>query len=115
MIVIAIIAVITSIAMPLYNGYVETARRTEALNNLASLKLAEEEYFMENNSYFLGANVAALASYNWAPKEANADRNFTYSVAAGSTGAIATSYLATATGRGTGYKVPTSVTLTVGN
>ncbi len=114
MVVLAILGIIVAIAIPAYTGYIQTARRTEALNNLAALKLAEEDYFMENNTYFLGTSVATLAAY-WAPKETGASRNFNYSVAVGSTGGIATSYLATATGRGAGYKVPASVTLTVGN
>lgn len=51
-ITVAIIAVVSAIAIPAYNGYIETARMTEAKNNIAALKLAEEEFFLENNTYF---------------------------------------------------------------
>lgn len=52
MVTVAILGVITAIAIPAYNGYLSTARLAEAKNNIAALKLAEEEYFLENNSYF---------------------------------------------------------------
>jgi len=115
LITIGILAVVAGIALPAYRGYIATARNSEAYNNLAAIKLAEEEYFLEHNQYFQGASTAALASY-WSPAETNsADQNFAYSVAAGSTGSINTSYSATAQGRGTGYKVPSTVVLKVGN
>jgi len=61
MIVVAIIGVIATIAIPAYKGYIKTAKMTEAVNNLGALRLAQEEYFLENNSYFEGANSVALA------------------------------------------------------
>ena len=54
MITVAILGVIAGIAIPAYNGYIETARMTEADNNLAAIRLAEEEYFLEKNTYFAG-------------------------------------------------------------
>ena len=49
MIVVAILAIISAIAIPAYTGYIKTAKLTEAQNNLAALRLAEEEFFLENN------------------------------------------------------------------
>lgn len=118
MIVVAILAVLASIAIPMYNGYIETARNTEGWNNLQSLKLSQEEYFLENHTYFSGADTAALASASgglWSPAEPDAKRNFVYSATAGSTGSIASSYSLKATGRGSGYEVPSSTVLTQGN
>ncbi len=60
LITLAILAVVTSIAIPAYTGYVKTAKMAEAQNNLAALRLAEEEYFLENNSYFFGADYSEL-------------------------------------------------------
>lgn len=50
---VAILAVVTSIAIPSYNGYILGARMTEAKNNIASLKLAEEEFFFREQCLFL--------------------------------------------------------------
>lgn len=60
MIAVAVLAVLTAIAIPAYNGYISTSRTTECLNNLSSIKLAEEEYFLENQEYFYGASASVL-------------------------------------------------------
>lgn len=109
MIVVAILAIITSIAVPLYSNYISGARNTECQNNLAAIRLAEEEFFLDNNDYFNGANVAALASF-WQPSEANANRNFDYSVAS-----TTTSWTATCVGRGGGFAVPATTSFTISN
>ena len=115
MVTIAVIAVISAIAVPLYSDYIQTARRSEGWNNLAAIKLAQEEFFLERNRYFPSpdGNVSTTAgniSTYWTPAESDADRNFNYTVVSSGTG---TSYVATATGRG--GKVPASVTFSVGN
>lgn len=117
MIVVAILAIVASIAIPAYNGYIETARNTEGHNNMAALRLAEEEYFLENNTYIAGEYDAAgtktlsTGALGWSPAEPDAEQQFTYTITAGSTSDIGTSYTITATGRGN--KVPTSVVLTL--
>lgn len=108
---IAIIAVISSIAIPLYSGYISTARNAEGWNNLAAIKMAEEEFFLENNTYFFGANTAALESNSgnlWTVSGSDSGINFNYAVAQSGGG-----YVATATGLGAGSKVPDTVTLSV--
>jgi len=119
MVTVAVIGIIVAVALPAYIGYIETSRKTEGRNNLVSLQAAETEFFSENGSYFLGGNTATLITNSgglWTPAEIlDADQNFVYQVVPGSTATIATSFTATATGRGAGYKVKTSVVLTVGN
>ncbi len=83
MITIAIIAVIAGIAMPMYTGYIETARMTEADNNLAAIRLAEAEYFLENNKYFDGADTATISSNSdnlWNVAKGSDGYNFDYVV-----------------------------------
>jgi len=84
MITLAILGVVASIAIPAYNGYIKTAKMVEANNNLAALRLAEEENFLENNSYFFGATTALVKSNSnglWAPtKGADGFVNFKYEV-----------------------------------
>ena len=91
----AILAILASIAIPAYNGYITTAKMSEAKHNLAALRLAQEENFLENNSYFFGNDTATLESFSnglWkAAKGADGLVNFDYAVTSSS------SWTATAT------------------
>jgi len=60
MIVVAILATLAAIAVPIYRGYTESARATECANEVAGIRLAEEEYFLVNNMYFAGLDAPAL-------------------------------------------------------
>ncbi len=110
MITVAILAVVAAIAIPAYTGYIATSRETEGWNNLHALQIAEDEHFLENNSYFGGTsdgatNTLETASGNlWARAEATGKDNFKYLV----DGITATGYTATATGKN---KVPATVIL----
>lgn len=99
MITIAILGIVASIAIPAYTGYIATARMTEAKNNIAALKLAEEEYFLENNDYFYDTsddndNLAAAGGNLWSASKGDGGTvNFTYTVSGSSP-----NYTITATG-----------------
>ena len=99
MVTVAILGILAAIAIPAYNGYVITAKMTEAENNLAALRLAEEEFFLENNTYFGGVDTNTLASNSgglWsASKGSDGVVNFVY-VASGTS----STWSATATGFG---------------
>lgn len=88
LITLAILGIVSAIAIPAYNGYIKTAKMTEAKNNLAALRLAQEENFLENNSYFFGNDTAAVALNSnglWAPTNGdNGQINFNYVVTASS-------------------------------
>lgn len=97
MITCGILAIIAAVAIPAYSGYVRTSRQTEGWNNLRTLQVAEEEYFLENNAYFSGATAAALNAASgglWSRAEDPGDANFEYSVTV-----VGTTYTATATGQ----------------
>ncbi len=117
MIAMAVLGVIAAIAIPAYRGYLATSRETEGWNNLNTLAIAEEEFFLENSTYFVGTDTATLVTSSgglWNPAETvETDRAFVYTVAAGTTGAATSSYSATATGKGD--KVPVTTVLTKGN
>ena len=96
MVTLAILGVITAIAIPAYTGYIKTAKMTEAHNNLAALRLAEEEYFLEKNAYFDGANYTALETNSdslWTRTKGKGGYNFDYAVVLSAGG-----WTATATG-----------------
>jgi type IV pilus assembly protein PilE len=52
MVVLAVLATIAAVAVPAYRGYIKTSYRAECQNEVAAIRLAQEEYFLENNQYF---------------------------------------------------------------
>ena len=52
LIVVAILGIITAIAVPVYNDYIISAKQEAAKNSLRAISLAEVDYRSENNSYF---------------------------------------------------------------
>jgi len=62
-IVIAIISILTVIAIPAYIGQQKSAARTEAYSNLQNLRLLEEQAYAENATYSgPAANEAAITA-----------------------------------------------------
>lgn len=57
MIVIVIIGIIAAVAYPNFVNYVREARRADAMAQLLTLQMAEEEYRLKNTSY---ADIATL-------------------------------------------------------
>ncbi len=114
MITVVILAILTSIAIPAYQNYIRTSRLTECNNNLASIRLAQEEYYLENNRYFpdpdgtVQTSDASINAY-WQPNESDAERNFDYAVTSSNTGA---NWTATGTGRGGTFKATATDTCT---
>ena len=104
MIVIAILAIVSAVAIPAYTGYMTTARMTEAKNNIAALRLAEEEYFLENNDYFYkegtNAQLSTASGGLWTATGSEGVVNFTYTISDSG----GNSYSILATGK-TGTKV----------
>lgn len=103
MVTIGILATVAAIALPAYKGYISTAKQSECLNEVATINLAQEEYFLEFNSYFSGSrdnsdpdNLEDASDGYYRGEYVSTD-NCTYSVVAGPSG-IATSYVLTATG-----------------
>ncbi|MBY6188056.1 prepilin-type N-terminal cleavage/methylation domain-containing protein [Marinobacter hydrocarbonoclasticus] len=51
MIVVAIAAILAAVAVPSFQGYLRESRRTEALEALIQMQLAQEEHWLESRSY----------------------------------------------------------------
>lgn len=85
MIAIAIVGILTAIAMPQYNEYVRRSRIVEATNGINDFRTRMEQYFQDNRSY---ANGGACGVAN-PPGDA-----FTFACS----GASATGYQMDATG-----------------
>lgn len=105
MIVIAIIGILTMIAIPSYNNYVLTACQSTAGTNLQTLRSFQENFRLEYDRYLAGVHdglnpggsTLAGPPLNWQPDDNN---EFSYLVEPGSTGDITTSYQITVTGVG---------------
>jgi type IV pilus assembly protein PilE len=53
MIVIIVVAVLASIAIPSYRQYVLRSHRTEAKAALMNVAAAQEKFYLQNNTYLL--------------------------------------------------------------
>ncbi|RUO61839.1 type IV pilin protein [Pseudidiomarina insulisalsae] len=86
MIVVVIIGIIASAAYPNFVDYVREARRADAMGQLLTLQMAQEEYRLKNNSY---ADIATLGItlnsdyYNFSVSNIGAE---TYTLTATATG-----------------------------
>ncbi len=90
MIVIAIIGILASIALPSYQDYVIRASLVDATNTLSATRARLEQHFQDNRSYItVGGFISPCASIPNAGKFSFACSNLT-----------ATTYTVTATGSG---------------
>ena len=90
MIVVAIIAILAAIAMPVYSDYIRRGRIPEATSNLAALQVKMEQWFQDNQYYYKSASATGTCGVD-AP---TATTYFTFNC----TPLTATTYLWTATG-----------------
>ena len=99
MIVVVVIAILASIALPSYNDYITRSTFAEAHGNLADLRVKMEQYYMDNRRYSstAGGGTCGIPGGN-SPTVANS-RYYTYTCLPGSnTAAGDQSYVVTATG-----------------
>jgi len=64
LIVIAILGILASIAIPLFLGQQKKAVFSEAKSNLESLRLLEEQYFAENGCYYRENGACTNKNFN---------------------------------------------------
>ena len=67
MIAVAIIAIISAVAMPLYNNYIQTSRTGVLVNNIATMEVFQEDFRLRTGAFLTtAANVAAItAAIGW--------------------------------------------------
>jgi type IV pilus assembly protein PilE len=85
MIVVAIIAVISAIAIPAYEGYVKEARLSTARASIDSLRLFLEDYRLDNDCYSPGCGGSKTydltnitSTFDWNPRDD--DNGFDYAL-----------------------------------
>lgn len=87
MIVVAIVGILSSIALPAYNDYVIRSRLADAFSSLSSVGSSAEQFWSNNRTY-----VGLGASNSWPVNTTN----FTYTLG----NATASTFTVTATGQG---------------
>jgi type IV pilus assembly protein PilE len=95
MIVILVVAVLASIAVPSYRQYVLRAHRTEAKAALLNVAAAQEKFYLQNNTYTTALTAAPPAGLGIAATTPDGY----YTIAIG--GASTTTFSVTATATGT--------------
>ncbi len=82
LVTIAIISILAAIALPAYNGYIDTSRQGVLVTNITTIEIFQEDLRLRTGAYLLvAANVAAItAGTGWDPQD---DGDIDYSIAAG--------------------------------
>jgi type IV pilus assembly protein PilE len=73
MVAVGVIAVLSALAIPAYQGYVSTSRIGALVNNVATIEVFEEDYRLRNGVYqpgvFNGGPDADLQLLGWRPQD----------------------------------------------
>ena len=100
MVTVGIMTVIAGIAFPIYTGYVDTTRFSEANTQIAAVNLAQSEFFLENNVYFATTTGGTpSADSDGLYTTVSADLDYFEIAITGACGTLATCYRITATGK----------------
>lgn len=112
MIVIVVVAILASIAVPSYRNYILRTNRTEGRAALLRVQVAQEKFFLQNNTYAGNAILATAPPAGLGIATTTESGHYTVAVAPGASGTIATSYQATVTAAG-GQTQDTAACLTL--
>lgn len=64
MIAIAIIGILSAVALPTYQGYILRGKLAEAYSQLSSVQLRMEQYYQDNRTYDSGTGTCAIANFS---------------------------------------------------
>ena len=65
MIVVAIMAIIAAVAMPLYTGYIRTARIGALVDSIATIEVFQEDFRLRTGNYQAGAYAGGPNAGLW--------------------------------------------------
>ncbi len=94
MIVVVVVAVLSSLAYPSYQEFVVKAKRTEGKAALLDAAQALERHFTNYNTYPSSLSTAGVRTYSG---DSAAKAAYTIAIAAGASGSLASSFTLTAT------------------
>ena len=87
MIVVAVVGILTAVALPSYNSYIARGKVTDAISALADYRVKMEQYFQDNRNYGTASSPC--------PATFVTSQNFTFTCVVGSV-TPSVSYTATA-------------------
>lgn len=85
MVVVAIVGILTAVAMPAYQDYVIRGKIPDATSGLATKRIQMEQFFQDNRTY-VGSDVAPFPCAN----DVTTSQHFNFSCAAAPTAAVYT-------------------------
>ncbi len=94
MITVAVVAILASIAVPSFRDYVVRSKRAEGKAALLDAAQGVERHFTNNNTYPSSLATAGVRTHSG---DSAAKGAYTLSIAAGTTGALTSSFVITAT------------------
>lgn len=96
MITVAIMGILTAVAVPVYKDYIKTAKMSEAMSNLETLRLLEEQYFNDHGKYTGVVSKADILDPTKSPLKKGfkpgSNPKFEYSIAGDNTTFTATAH-----------------------
>jgi type IV pilus assembly protein PilE len=93
-IVVAIVGLLMSLAIPAYQEFMRKSRRAEAKEVIYEAAQRLQQYYTQNDAYTTNATTLQMST-------SSTNGYYTMTIAAGNTGSITTSYLITAAPAGT--------------
>jgi type IV pilus assembly protein PilE len=100
MIVVAVIAVLSAIALPSYTDYVTRSKFAEAYAHLADLRVKMEQYYLDNRRYSTNAGGGTCGIPGGNAPTAQGTKYFTFTCASSTPNAMGDqAYVVTATGK----------------
>lgn len=94
MIVLMVVAVLTAVAYPSYSEYVVRTKRAEGKAGLLDAAQSLERNFTNSNTYPSSLSAAGVRTHSG---DSASKASYTFAIAAGATGTLASSYVLTAT------------------
>src|SRR5437660_4364066 len=113
MVVVAIVAILASLAVGSYRRYVLRANRTDATSALLRIQVAQEKYFLQNNTYTTDVTDLPPTGLGVASPTPNGFYTLAVTGDPASTTNTATSFKATATATGAQTADTSCATLTI--
>ena len=98
MVTVAIVAILSAIALPMYGNYLIRGKLVAGTNSLAALRAQMEQYYQDNRQYT--SVSTSIVSPCLAPTTANSANTFVVGCTAPSSALADTAYVLTATGSG---------------